>query len=350
MRLSIVIAIAVVFLTTAIAPATAAETEPAGGGYAVGFSIADIPYTDKGKPETLTVAIWYPTSDIPGNYVYSGPVKGNVAFTGKPLVIKGKSPLLVFSHGYGGSGLQPLFLAERLARRGWVVLCPDHNDNESAVRIREDRKKRFNRIDMFLTAKKMVAKTPQDREIFTYRTTELASALDWVLQSENYGTLIDTDKIAVGGHSLGAFTALTLCGTIKDREDKRIKALLLFSSGAAGYLFTEQEIAAVKIPSIYFIGEKEEEEKRGETTMLQLAHKIEENLPAPKYFYEIKGATHFSFMNGFPKTDAAKKFSGTPELFDAISRYSIAFLEKHAAGNASAGAILEQSDPLVTKK
>ena len=56
-------------------------------------------------------------------------------------------------------------------------------------------------------------------------------ALDQMLLSDQFGKFINEDKIAVGGHSLGGYTALGLCGTIPERHDKRVGALLLFSTG-----------------------------------------------------------------------------------------------------------------------
>jgi hypothetical protein len=41
--------------------------------------------------------------------------------------------------------------------------------------------------------------------------------------------------------------------------------------------------------------------------------------------------------------------SGTEKQFDIIRRYSIAFLEKHAAEKTDSDHILERSDPMLTR-
>ena len=41
----------------------------------------------------------------------------------------GPYPLIVFSHGNGGLGVQSFFLTEYLASHGYVVVCPDHTGN-----------------------------------------------------------------------------------------------------------------------------------------------------------------------------------------------------------------------------
>jgi predicted dienelactone hydrolase len=173
--------------------------------------------------------------------------------------------------------------------------------------------------------------------------------LDGMLASDLFGKLIDRNRIAVGGHSFGGFTALGLSGTIEERRDPRIKAVLLFSTGAGAYLFTEAELAAVRIPSMLFLGEREEDQRRGSETMSELSAKIYGNVSSPKYFLEVKGAGHFSFNNGFADNRRTMLLSGTEEQFEVIRLYSIAFLEKHVTGKRDSGHVLERSDPMLTR-
>ena len=157
--------------------------------------------------------------------------------------------------------------------------------------------------------------------------------------------MIDAGKIAIGGHSLGGFTAFGVSGTMPDRLDPRIKAALIYSSGASGYLYTEQELANVHIPVMYFSGEREKADIRGNTTMSELARKIYTSLNPPKYFLEVKNGTHFSFNDQLMKTLGSWYLSGTDDAHKVILRYSIPFLEKYAAGKDGQDAILTQTDP-----
>jgi len=316
----------------------------------VGYTVLDLAYrTGKTETRMLTVAVWYPTTATPARYTYGGPVSGMVAFDAPPYRAGGPCPLLVFSHGYGGSGLSSVFLAEQLAARGWIVVAPDHLDKYSAVRIRTGRNGDFDRVGFLLEAEKIGRSDAGHRDKYLYRLDELRFVLDQMIGSAQFGKLIDRDRIAVGGHSFGGFTALGLCGTIEERRDDRIKAVLLYSTGAGGYLFRENELARVKIPSLYFLGEREKDQKRGANTMEELSDKVYRNLAPPKYLLVLKGGNHFSFNNRFTDKPGSSFLGGSEEQFDVIRRYSIAFLEKHVSGQEDVSGILERQDPLLTR-
>ncbi len=325
------------------------ETGQSSSRFHVGYTVLDLEFKDGNRKKTLTVAVWYPTAQLPRKHEYGGPTIGEVAVNAKIYTKQGPYPLLVFSHGYGGSGLGSVFFTERLAAQGWIVAAPDHHDRHTAVRIRSGQKKHFDRPGLIEHARQISNSGSEDRDAYLYRLDELQQVLDRILQSERFGELVDKDKIATGGHSFGGFTALGLCGTIHDRRDDRIKGVLLFSTGAGGYLFTEKELAGVKIPSMYFLGERERRQKRGTKTMAELADKVYSNLPPPKYFLEVRGANHFSFNNRFTTRRAARFLSGTQAQFEVIRRYSIAFLEKHVARKKDADNVLGQKDALLAR-
>lgn len=328
--------------------AEANGTEP-GPLFNVGYQVLDLKYRKDGQEQTLTVAVWYPTAAQPKPHNYGGPTSGNVAVNADPLAEDGPYPFLVFSHGYGGGGLGAVFFTEALAARGWIVACPDHHDKYSAVRIRAGQERNFDRLGFLRHAKEIAASGPGDRGKYLYRLDEMRLVLDGMMTSDPFGKRIDRDRIAVGGHSFGGFTALGISGTIKERHDPRITAVLLFSTGAGGYLFREDELAAVRIPSMLFTGEREADETRGSKTMSELSTKIFSNVSSPKYFLELKEGSHFSFNNRFADNRRMRLLSGTEEQFAVIRRYSIAFLEKYVAGRKDSGYVLERSAPLLTR-
>ena len=317
--------------------------------YTVGYQVLDLKHSKYGQEQELTVAVWYPTAAQPKSYNYGGPTSGSIAVDAAPLAKGGPYPLLIFSHGYGGGGLGSVFFTEHLATKGWIIVAPDHHDRHSAVRIRTGQKKEFDRLGLLRHAKEIVSSSPRDRWKYLYRLDEMKLTVDLMLNHPSFGKLIDRDRIAVGGHSFGGFSALGLCGAIKERYDPRVKAVLLFSTGAGGYLFTEDELRGVRIPSMLFMGERERAQHRGTKTMSELSDKMYRSVSPPKYFLEVKGASHFSFNNRFTDNRRTRLLSGTEEQFKVIRRYSIAFLERYVAGRKSSGSVLERSDSMLTR-
>lgn len=317
--------------------------------YNVGFRVVTMQVTEDGVTKNLDVAVWYPTAAKPGLYQYAGPTYGRVAHDAAPLTGHGTFPMLVFSHGYGGSGIASSFFTEALAARGWIVACPDHHDTQNASSSATGRNEDLDRREFLEGAQDIVNTTPAERGKFMYRPVELEATISGMISSSLFGNLIDNTRIAAGGHSFGGFTSMALCGTIPGYQDNRIKALLLFSTGAGAYLMTEEEMARVQIPSMLMMGEKERDQKRGEKTMEVLEQTIFRNMPAPKYFLEIKGATHFSFNIRTYNGLGSRLLSGSEQEFDVITRYSIAFLEKYVAGKTAYDKVLQQRDPMLTR-
>lgn len=315
----------------------------------VGYRVLDLKGRLNGSEKTLAVAVWYPTAAPANPHNYGGPTGGIVAKDAPPLTTCGPYPILFFSHGYGGSGIGSVFFTEALAARGWIVVAPDHHDRHLAVRIRTGQLTNFDRWGLLQHAREIAASNPEKRGNFLYRLDEIQFTIDQMIGSKPFQDVIDSSRIAIGGHSFGGYTALGLCGTIKERLDSRIKAVLLFSTGAGGYLFTEKELGNVLIPSMLIMGERERNALRGTQTMFQLEEKIYNALGSPKYFLEIKEGVHGSFCNRFSENLGARLLSGTEEQFEVIRRYGIAFLEKHVARRADPDKTLETNHGLVTR-
>lgn len=314
----------------------------------VGFALVDLEYPGSEAEGPLTVGVWYPTVSTPEEFTYGGPTKGNVAIDGKPDTASGPYPLLVFSHGYGGFGFSAVFLTESLAARGWIVVAPDHHDKYSAGRMRTGRVRGMDKRGSLTFVKELSSSTHADRSKYLYRVHEIEAAIQEILEHPRFKNLIDPKRIAVGGHSFGGYTALGVTGTIKEKHDPRVKAALLFSTGAGGYLYSEAELKSVSIPTMLLIGQKERKQKRGDKTMLEVSEKIFNNVASPKYFLEVKGANHFTFNDQLFSTPGAWLLSGGERKFDVIRRYSIAFLEKHVTGRQDLAPQLEKNDAMLT--
>lgn len=252
-------------------------------------------------PRPLHFVIWYP-AEAGGDTVVVGE---NPAFYGSPVIRDatpgpGARPLVVLSHGYGGSWRNLGWLADALTGEGYIVAAPDHPgtttfdaDPEQAARLWE-------------------------------RPHDLSRVIDALIADPGLGGRVDQQRIAAIGHSLGGWTVAALAGARfdaekfetdcqrhpnpricglstelglqnpeleKDMTDPRIGAFVSFDLGMARG-FTTGSLAAVEVPALVIgagidIGDLPAELESGY---------LAESLPAASTTYvEIPDAIHFSF-------------------------------------------------------
>lgn len=145
-----------------------------------GVGVRTLHLSDPLRPDRrLTVEVWYPAATGSTEQ----PRRGSA-----PLSADGPYPLLVISHGNGGTRTDLAFLAVRLASLGFVVAAPDHLDAELGV-------------DGVPTER-----VPVDRPL------DVLAVIDGLPGTSPLGRLIETGRVGVIGYSLGGFTALTLSG------------------------------------------------------------------------------------------------------------------------------------------
>jgi hypothetical protein len=96
---------AVLLALSAVSPVVAEDC----GTSTVGFRV--LRFTNR------VVAVWYPTASSPAQYAYSPKFSENVVLNARANRVCGAAaPLVVFSHGDLGCGLQSIAFTEELAR------------------------------------------------------------------------------------------------------------------------------------------------------------------------------------------------------------------------------------------
>jgi pimeloyl-ACP methyl ester carboxylesterase len=133
-------------------------------------------------------------------------------------------PLVVFSHGIGGSRRGYSYLGQHFAANGVASLHVQHVGSDRALWSGNP----FTLIGRLQSA-------AQAREAID-RVLDLRFALDQLLVSD-YGSAIDRQRVVVAGHSYGANTALLAAGarverngTTVDLHDPRFTAAILISA------------------------------------------------------------------------------------------------------------------------
>lgn len=165
--------------------ATYACAEPAG----LHMTTFHMPHHDAGTG----ASIWYPNggggevTEIPGNAVFFGDeaaVGANVA--------EGVHPVVMFSHGYGGTIHAQRWLASTLAERGAIVVSVNHPNTS------------WGSFDLSEGVKHWT------------RAQDISAALDALLEDPAFAGHIDTSRIMAAGFSYGGWTALSLGGATLD--------------------------------------------------------------------------------------------------------------------------------------
>ena len=279
----------------------------------VGFQYGTAP--DAGdKP--LALAIWYP-SDAPAASQALGLFNQDVAFYG---TISGKAlPLIVISHGTGGSAAGHYDTALALADAGFVVVAMTHTGDNY-----QDQSRTF---------------TPRD---FIDRPRQVSRVIDFMLKSWGGHDLIDPTRIGMFGHAAGATTALIVLGGEPDLalavkfchdhpelwdciqakqaagaaaawsgampshwpHDRRIKAAAI-AAPALGYAFTKHDLAAVTAPIQLWRAENDEIAPNQYSADI-----VKDALPTPPDDHLVAQAGHFDFLA--PCSEALAKVA--PEI------------------------------------
>ncbi len=258
---------------------------------------------DRATGARLPALFMYP-SNSPETEQHLGPYTLDVAMDSD--CARGKFPLIVISHGSGGSHLAYRTLAAHLARNGYVVICPEHPGN--------------NRNDNSLAG--------TERNL-TERPRHLQLATDFMLHDSVFAEHLLSDRVGVIGHSMGGYTALTIAGghpsafaheaesgestLLETVTDSRIKAMVLLAPASAWFI-AAGALRNVHIPILMMTAE------RDEYTPEFHAEIVKKGLPqsTPVTHRIVPNAGHFAFVSPFPAAMASRSFppSQDPEGFD----------------------------------
>lgn len=155
------------------------------------FKISD-PQTSR----LIDAFVWYPTKfGTPKPLGRKSPFKPVLAVSAAPLLGKPQTfPLVLLSHGSGGTADKLFWIVQALVKNGFVVLAVNHPGNMTG--------------DNSGRGLVEVWRRPRD----------LSFALDQLLKKKDFKNRIDLKRIGAVGHSAGGTTALLLTGAKFSRK------------------------------------------------------------------------------------------------------------------------------------
>jgi len=274
--------------------------------------------------------------------------------------LPGAIPLVIFSHGAGGSKLAFGPLSQHWASHGYAVVHPTHDDSLMQRRARGERMPRSagGVINNVRPAERVA-----DVKAIIDHLEAIESAVPAWREGENRITKIDRERIAVAGHSAGALTAMMSIGTKvrglrmgtgllnghQSIGDDRVRAAIVISGqGADRPMLSEDSWKHITKPMLVMSGSLDTSpafpttpERRCDPFKLSSDTVTEgeggDPLGPNKFLLFIEGATHGSYQGKSP-TWAGREQPTTDLsiITNAVGASSLAFLDRALKSNVEA--------------
>ena len=152
------------------------------------------------KTHALVTDIWYPADPAAveqSQWVGSPDAPfgkaGKAAPDAPVIAAPAKLPLILLSHGTGGSSAMIAWLGTALASHGYIAAAVNHPGN--------------NALEPY---------TVQGFSIWWERANDLTAVINAMLADSTFGPRIDPSRIGAAGFSLGGFTMIEIAGGIGD--------------------------------------------------------------------------------------------------------------------------------------
>ncbi|HEX4083837.1 MAG TPA: dienelactone hydrolase [Chthoniobacteraceae bacterium] len=242
-----------------------------------------------------------------------------------PEGAKGPCPLIIFSHGLGGSRFGYAYLGEHWAGCGYISVHLQHHGSDDALW-------RGAGFGAFAALTRAVA----DPKNAVNRAEDVKFAIDRVLALDHQPTspldgLVDKNEIGMAGHSFGAWTTLAVVGEKNPAgivfTDPRIKAAIAMSPPVpGGAQKAAGQFTAIKVPVFHMTGTRDNS-PIGETQAADRRIPFDQATTPGTCLLILNGADHMTFSGhlfpGYNKEDVHfQKYvlAGSTAFWDATLR------------------------------
>jgi predicted dienelactone hydrolase/glucose/arabinose dehydrogenase/sugar lactone lactonase YvrE len=243
-----------------------------------------------------------------------------------------RAPVVVFSHGTGGSREGYAYLGQFWASHGYVCVHPQHAGSDSEI---------FKGNANILDALKKAALNPKNA---VERPKDISFVLDQLAalnkDHANFKRKLNLDAVGLAGHSFGAHTTMVIAGQTLGSlavKDRRIKAVVPMSA-AAPAANLERAFADIKIPTLLMSGTLDDSPIGG-TKAKDRRVPFDKIAGADKFFLNFDGGDHMIFSGRFAKGSYEQRKMDA-DFQRCIKQSSLAFWDAYLKNDDTARAWL----------
>lgn len=250
------------------------------------------------------------------------------------------APVVLFSHGLGGSREGSGYLGKYWAARGYVAVFLQHPGSDTSVWKDTAREKRMNAM-----------RDAANLQNFLLRVKDVPAVLDQLAEWNNMeghalAGRLNLSKIGMSGHSFGAATTQAVSGQRTDRgkelfTDARIAAAVIMSPSSPNRGSPQDAFGKISLPWMLMTGTKD--------VSLIVDADVESRLavfqalpPGGKYEVVLHGAEHSAFADRALPGDREAR---NPNHHRAVLALSTAFWDTYLLGSAAAQQWLDGVGP-----
>jgi predicted dienelactone hydrolase len=269
----------------------------------------------------------------------------------------GRAPLILFSHGLGGSLDGGTLWAQAWADAGFIVIHLQHPGSDRGI-LQQGRGGRGGRLRLLRRLRNggddvggalRAAMTPEQLEA---RVRDVKFVLDQIPSHARERrcalTRADPAHIGMSGHSFGAHTTQALAGqvfaqTTPSTAEPRISASIAFSPSPPGRGSDAQAVANVRKPFFSITGTADETPAAAGVSAADRERPFRAMPPGGKYLLVLAGATHADFSGnaGRPRRRGADE-----HVRKAVIDSTVAFWRWTLLGDPNARSMLDKPSAL----
>jgi predicted dienelactone hydrolase len=255
---------------------------------------------------------------------------------------QGPFPVIVFSHGLGGTRDSYEYLGRHWASHGFVCLHLQHLGSDDAVW--KGSKQPLANMRRAVRDVANAMNRPLDVRFVLDELTRLNRA------DPAFKGRLDLDHIGMAGHSFGGWTTQAVVGEVfvtplgKEFSlgDARIKAAVIMSPAPApGKTDQDRAFGAIKVPCLHLTGTRDDGVGITEVKAADRQLPFKHSRRANQYLMGFKDGDHMVFANAGGKQSTSAKDA---RFHDLIRMTSTAFWDAYLRNDARARAWLEGED------